>query len=419
MSATGAIRGELEELPVRSRAAPAPFDNPAANTILRSSGDTELPMDFRVHSVIMVEASEVFADMFAIPQPPRGSGGVDDSHDYVGDIPVVRLTEDAETLYSLLRLCYPIPDPELLEPCKIRPVLAAAMKYGMAEATMLLKNALRARTEDYPLGVWAAACSLGLEEETTGAALVLTRRQYSPTILSEAEGVVCVSAGQYFRLLKFIASGGQVDSTFSFWQANSGDAIQPTALPGALPLSDESALTLQERPFVDIICCASDGEELPSHKSILSAVSPLLQARIVELDTVSQHSCTNALATRNGLPVLDFDDASPVLSMLLELCYPVRRDLSTDLGLSLQHICTLTKAATKYDMGFVRGLLTSAFRARDYARTAEDALLWNGRAPAAYGWIPEMEAIAAPAYHELLAKHTTAHGRRAPEDRVL
>ncbi|EIW58199.1 uncharacterized protein TRAVEDRAFT_100125, partial [Trametes versicolor FP-101664 SS1] len=152
--------------------APAPFDNPAADTILRSSsGDEpdELPMDFRVHGVIVAEASEIFADMFAIPQPPRASNG-DDSEDYVGDIPVVRLTEDAETLYSLLRLCYPIADPELQEPSEIRPVLAAAMKYGMAEATTLLKNALRARTQDCPLGVWGAACSLGLEREATNAA---------------------------------------------------------------------------------------------------------------------------------------------------------------------------------------------------------------------------------------------------------
>lgn len=74
-------------------------------------------------------------------------------------------------------------------------------------------------------------------------------------------------------------------------------------------------------------------------------------------------------------------------------------------------------------MGFVRGLLTSAFHARchrdllrafllaadaglaDYAQTAERALLCSGRAPMAYGWIPEMEDVAAPAYHELLAKH--------------
>ncbi|KAL1944886.1 hypothetical protein VTO73DRAFT_2506 [Trametes versicolor] len=370
----------------RSRPAPPPFNNPAADTILRSSG--ALPMDFRVHRVIMAEASEVFADMFAIPQPPRPHRRTDED-------------DDDYTLHDLLRLCYPIADPDLRSPYEIRPVLAAAMKYEMVEATTLMKNALRSHIVDHALGVWGAACSLRLQEETEGAALI--------TFGSSS---------------MYIASDGprQLGDAFSFWQPNHEDAIPPSASPASQSLREDSMMTLRQRPLVDIVCRASDGKEFSSHKAILGAVSPLLQARIVALDAAS-HRSSSAFDNRNGLPVLVFDEASPVLSALLELCYPVRRSPATDLTLSLQDICALAKAATKYDMGFVLGLLDSAFDARrhrnpmsafllashagldDYAYTAERALLCSGRAPAAYGWLPEMEVIAAPAYHELMAKH--------------
>ena len=43
-----------------------PFNKPTADVILRSSDD----VDFRVHKVILAEASPVFEGMFSIPQPP-------------------------------------------------------------------------------------------------------------------------------------------------------------------------------------------------------------------------------------------------------------------------------------------------------------------------------------------------------------
>ncbi|KAH9072218.1 hypothetical protein EDB83DRAFT_2572275 [Lactarius deliciosus] len=91
--------------------AQAPFDDPRADLILRSSDG----VNFRVFKVILSLASSIFADMFTLPPPPASQGSSDEP-------PVVALPEDAETLDLALRHCYPIRSPEvdLLEPSLTR-----------------------------------------------------------------------------------------------------------------------------------------------------------------------------------------------------------------------------------------------------------------------------------------------------------
>ncbi|EIW58200.1 uncharacterized protein TRAVEDRAFT_124113 [Trametes versicolor FP-101664 SS1] len=151
--------------------APAPFNKPSAD--IRSSDGT----DFRVHSVIIAQASAVFAGIFANPQAIRGANGVDVNADYVAG-------EDAKTLDSFLRLCYPVKDPAVDDPQQLRKVIAAAITYAMEKAVALLRKQLRALICMDPFEGWIVACTLKLEEDARRAAPMVGYR-HSP----QREGV--------------------------------------------------------------------------------------------------------------------------------------------------------------------------------------------------------------------------------------
>ena len=168
-----------------------PFANPVADIIIRSRDG----VNFRVRSAIVAEASPIFSDMFEIPLPKPGpsSGDVE----YLDGKPVVAVEEDHKTLDQLLRLCYPTPDPELLTVKDVRLVLAAALKYEMAESITLMKKALLTFIKSHPLSVWASACILLLEDEAKLAAKELVGKE--PPLDSQPE-LQEVTAGTYFRL---------------------------------------------------------------------------------------------------------------------------------------------------------------------------------------------------------------------------
>lgn len=87
-------------------------------TLISSDGTS-----FLVHSVIMSEASDVFANMFKVPQPIWASQGTAE----------VVLAEDAQTLQLLLQWIYPSPGrsppPSSLE--EFSPLFAVAKKYNV------------------------------------------------------------------------------------------------------------------------------------------------------------------------------------------------------------------------------------------------------------------------------------------------
>ena len=120
----------------KSRPLP-PFDNPAADIILRSSDG----VNFHVHSIILAEASPVFADMLSIPQPANTMSRIKSKGVSEGK-PIVNLSEESQTLDRLLRLCYPVRDPVLDTLSDVYPVLSAAMKYEMDAATALMREDL-------------------------------------------------------------------------------------------------------------------------------------------------------------------------------------------------------------------------------------------------------------------------------------
>ena len=81
-------------------------------------------VNFHFNKVVLSVSSPFFADMFALPQPPE--------NEVIDGLPVVRLSEDAETLNGLLTMLYPIPSalPDSYD--KALQLLAAAQKYDMA-----------------------------------------------------------------------------------------------------------------------------------------------------------------------------------------------------------------------------------------------------------------------------------------------
>jgi len=104
------------------------IDPPNADIILRSSD----LVNFRTNKAILSMSSPFFIDMLSLPQP---------SDDEVVDgLPVVCLSEDAETLKSLLMTLYPIPFVWLDNYHKALAILAASQKYDMVGAQFSIRT---------------------------------------------------------------------------------------------------------------------------------------------------------------------------------------------------------------------------------------------------------------------------------------
>jgi hypothetical protein len=143
--------------------AKAPFDNPNADLILRSSDN----VDFRVIKSFLSFSSSVFQDMFTLPQPAINSGGSNDQKD---NLPVVPLTEPGKVVEKLLMYCYPKwgaePVLETLE--DVQSVLDAADKYNMDGVKAHIGEILMAprfmQNEVGHLRVFGIAFRYGLKE---------------------------------------------------------------------------------------------------------------------------------------------------------------------------------------------------------------------------------------------------------------
>ena len=110
------------------------FNKPTADIILRSSD----AVDFRVHKLILSEASPVFEGMFSIPQPAPSAS----DPSTVDGLAVVPFAETGATLTLLFEICYPMPDPALDTLQKVDDVLAAALKYDIDAALALARTRL-------------------------------------------------------------------------------------------------------------------------------------------------------------------------------------------------------------------------------------------------------------------------------------
>ncbi|KAI0630270.1 hypothetical protein C8Q77DRAFT_1160623 [Trametes polyzona] len=172
-----------------------PFaESDTADVILRAIDGAE----FRVHRVILSQASSVFAGMFEIPQPPQDAHSPDPP-----SLPIVDLTESRGTLEKLLMLCYPMTTP-LLQLSDINAVVSAARKYDMQwvlpRVGAILTRAKTLRDPANALRVFAIACDLDLLAEAEEAARASLREPLGKDLHPSLGGI---SARGLFKLLDY------------------------------------------------------------------------------------------------------------------------------------------------------------------------------------------------------------------------
>ncbi|TCD61713.1 hypothetical protein EIP91_008022 [Steccherinum ochraceum] len=168
-----------------------PFDNPAADIIVRSSDN----VDFRCLKAILGEASSVFKDMFSLPSNPSHA----DQHD---GLPIVCVTETGRTLDNLLRFCYPIVPPGIKNSQEICEALDAARKYMMKRPEKDICEQFGRHAKKDPLGLYAFASKhVGWQNELMIAAEALLRTSLDE--LSRLPALNTIDVASYIRLQNF------------------------------------------------------------------------------------------------------------------------------------------------------------------------------------------------------------------------
>ncbi|KZT67847.1 hypothetical protein DAEQUDRAFT_766810 [Daedalea quercina L-15889] len=385
---------EEDTLPAPRRTAAAPFNKSNADVVLCSSDDAY----FHVHAQILCMASDVFDSMLSIPQP-----SVSNPHDVHSDtgLPLVHVSEDSQTLDSLLRLCYPVADPRLYCLEDIKPVLAAAVKYQMEEATTLMKDKVKSLCMDSPLPVYVVACELDLEDLAHQAAATVRVRELATEYVPELDRI---TAAQYYRLLHYGTRRPQsVNANLSLNSPSLTFCRSPISEPTSAnrdSTGSECVTNFSNSQVVaDMIIRSVDNVDLLVHRSVLALSSPTL------LDGLS-------VSPSSELPCIRVDEVSPVLSILFQLVYPLPEPVIPD----LHTLGAVTDAAAKYGMAraiqvlkriWTDHLEVSSLRVylismrHGWDKEARDAAK-RASCEKTDSYVPEMEAVSASAYRRFL-----------------
>lgn len=181
--------------------ADAPFNKLHADIILRTSDN----VDFHIWKGILIEASPVFADMFALgargekkpvldPESPTNDKPTGEEHTIV-----IHILERSDVLDLLLRMCYPPPRATFPTLDVLKPVLAAAYKYQMDAVLEVLKIELLTHAPTSPIRVYIIAQHYDMTDTAQAAlrhSLAHPADEYAP----ELKGYCAAS---YHRLLAY------------------------------------------------------------------------------------------------------------------------------------------------------------------------------------------------------------------------
>ncbi|THH14754.1 hypothetical protein EW146_g5609 [Bondarzewia mesenterica] len=140
-------------------------------------------------------ASPFFKDMFSLPQPSPTA--IDNTT--AGEIPVIPVTEDAETLDFMLRSIYPVRSPKIKKLSNLRFVFEASRKYQIETFDGVAEESLMGAVEQDPVGVYALACRFGLNEIASKAAPYTLNRPLSEF----SDCLQYISGEDYWRLMKY------------------------------------------------------------------------------------------------------------------------------------------------------------------------------------------------------------------------
>ncbi|KAI0794173.1 hypothetical protein C8Q74DRAFT_561290 [Fomes fomentarius] len=386
-----------------SRFAPYPFDKPGADIILRTCDG----VDFRVYSHVLILASSFFETMLSLPQ----SQSQNEDSEAIDGCPVIPVSEDSETLETVLRICYPIdqddPSRSLMQ---IEKALKAALKYDMGMPVKVLQKELIAGTDTDALRTWAIACRTGLEDAARHAARTLTDRQSLDITTLVAADLEGITAAEYFRLREFYRLRGQVDSTFQLLVPSSPYYVQLEALSRG---NRDPVPKFPDMPWTDLILHSSDGNHFRVHRGLMSTVSPVLYERLR----------TQTGTSDVGLTSLRLEEPGDVLSTLLTMCYPNSFSVESSATSDLTRFQAVVNAAQSYQMDGLSGLLKTQWRGlaeaspleayfiairagwMDCAKLAAKALFVR---PLDGMYASQMEDMPALVYHKLALYHQSS-----------
>ncbi|KAH9177561.1 hypothetical protein EDB89DRAFT_1818048, partial [Lactarius sanguifluus] len=163
-----------------------PFDDSDADIVLRSGftpalapGSTEtrvVPTDFLVHKILLIKASSVFKSLLSSSSETldqqNAQAGI--KRDIEGNLPVLCLLEDRDTVHRILTAIYPV---DIVYPQSFETMIktfAAARKYGMpsvlARFRTYCSRAAPVVTAESAFRAYAFASNEGLKEEALEAA---------------------------------------------------------------------------------------------------------------------------------------------------------------------------------------------------------------------------------------------------------
>jgi hypothetical protein len=161
----------------------APFDDSDADIILRSLPSASPEWDhisathFRVHRLFLIKASPEFKRLLCEANPSQSPNQDEEpgiTRDNYDNLPVLCLSEDRETLHSLLTAIYPtdVAYPRTLE--TMMKTHAAAKKYGISSALTLFRThgtrVAPVVTTENAFRAFFLAFNTGLKEEALDAA---------------------------------------------------------------------------------------------------------------------------------------------------------------------------------------------------------------------------------------------------------
>ncbi|THH09850.1 hypothetical protein EW146_g8560 [Bondarzewia mesenterica] len=133
--------------------------------------------------------------MFSLPQPSPTA--IDNTT--AGEIPIIPVTEDAQTLDFMFRTIYPVRSPKIEKLSDLRFVLEASLKYQIETLDGVAEESLMGAIEQDPVSVYALACRSGLNEIASKAAPYTLNRPLSEF----SDCLQYISGEDYWRLIKY------------------------------------------------------------------------------------------------------------------------------------------------------------------------------------------------------------------------
>lgn len=328
-----------------------PFNNTITTDLVLRTPDA---VDFYVHKCILSIVSPFFEQMFTLDQ---SSSHTTDRQS------VIDVSERSTTLDALLRLCYPVFEPDIPTPSFAVKVIAAAQKYDMQPIVSRLKVPLRAFIAHTPLVVFAISCNHQLDDVAWEAALAWgqlascrrhPQRSPSPSPRSSpapnypltidyydvwqatpageayTTEMAGVSSGAYSRLVRYLMTGIDPPSYTTPPLALDHDRHEVLC-----PMDYYGSPHLRLGIHSDTIVASIDGTRFPAHRLILCAASQVLKDLLTD-------------AEQQQLEVVSLPENGCVLAILLRSCYPAGAPLEEDLPLS--DLESVIGAASKYEL---------------------------------------------------------------------